>query len=175
MNYKTWKILSPFLIFLLSAILHFGYDVFPNSVTALFFPVNESIWEHNKIIFGAFFLWMVIDTILFKKKWRITANIISAISCSFLVMSIFSFVFFILLNKQDNMIITFIIYFICIVLAQFVNFFLQEKDKVGKYNTIGIILWILILSLNAYLTFYPLKTGLFYDYENNGYGIITKQ
>lgn len=31
--------------------LHFVYTLFPNPITALFSPVNESLWEHLKIIF----------------------------------------------------------------------------------------------------------------------------
>ena len=33
------------------ACLHFLYDLLPNPVTALFSPVNESLWEHGKILF----------------------------------------------------------------------------------------------------------------------------
>lgn len=175
MKYKLWMFLSPLVIFLFSSILHFGYDLFPNFFTSLFFPVNESIWEHNKIIFGAFFLWMILDTLFYKKKWHITANVISAIFCSFLVMLVFSFTFFIILTKHDNIIVTFIIYFICIAVAQVFNFYLQKKDRIGKYNTIGIILWLITFSLGAYFTYYPLKTGLFYDYKNESYGIFTKK
>ena len=36
---------------LLGGPLHFLYDWFPNPVTALFSPVNESLWEHGKLIF----------------------------------------------------------------------------------------------------------------------------
>lgn len=171
LNQKTWKKISPIIIFLLSAILHSIYELFPNFITALFFPVNESIWEHNKIIIESFLIWMLLDKLFYKKKSSITSNAIAALTCSILVMTIFSFVFFIILNKKDNMIVTFIIYFICIWISQLLNFYLQKKDKVNKYNTIGIILWIIIISLNAYLTYYPLKTGIFYDYKNNNYGI----
>lgn len=43
------------------ACLHFVYALLPNPVTALISPVNESLWEHLKILFwpflaGAFFL-----------------------------------------------------------------------------------------------------------------------
>ena len=31
--------------------LHFVHDLFPSPVTALFSPVNESLWEHLKILF----------------------------------------------------------------------------------------------------------------------------
>ena len=33
------------------ACLHFLYALLPNPVTALFSPVNESLWEHGKILF----------------------------------------------------------------------------------------------------------------------------
>ncbi len=33
------------------ACLHFVYDLLPNAVTAVFSPVNESIWEHLKLLF----------------------------------------------------------------------------------------------------------------------------
>ena len=34
--------------------LHFLYEWWPNAVTALFSPINESLWEHLKIIFWPF-------------------------------------------------------------------------------------------------------------------------
>ena len=54
-----------FLVFLLTSVigtaLHFLYDVLPTPLTALISPVNESVWEHLKLLFwpmlaGAFFL-----------------------------------------------------------------------------------------------------------------------
>lgn len=56
------KMLITFVIAtLVGAGLHFVYVSFPNPVTALFSPVNESLWEHLKILFwpylaAAFFL-----------------------------------------------------------------------------------------------------------------------
>lgn len=36
---------------LLGGVLHFLYDWLPNPIFALFSPVNESLWEHGKLIF----------------------------------------------------------------------------------------------------------------------------
>ena len=36
---------------LIGSCMHFLYSIFPNPVTALFSPVNESLWEHLKILF----------------------------------------------------------------------------------------------------------------------------
>jgi hypothetical protein len=33
------------------AALHFAYSLFPNMITAVFSPVNESVWEHIKLLF----------------------------------------------------------------------------------------------------------------------------
>ncbi len=42
--------------------LHFLFDLLPNPVTALFSPVNESIWEHLKLIYWPYLAAMLIVT-----------------------------------------------------------------------------------------------------------------
>ena len=39
---------------LAGCVLHFLYQWWPNAVTALFSPVNESLWEHVKLVFWPF-------------------------------------------------------------------------------------------------------------------------
>ena len=39
---------------LAGCVLHFLYEWQPNAVTALFSPVNESLWEHVKLVFWPF-------------------------------------------------------------------------------------------------------------------------
>ena len=34
--------------------LHFLYDLWPNALTAVFAPVNESVWEHLKLLYWPF-------------------------------------------------------------------------------------------------------------------------
>ena len=43
------------------------YDLFPNVITSFFFPVNESIWEHMKILFTSTMIYGVFDYILMKR------------------------------------------------------------------------------------------------------------
>ena len=51
MVYKKKQLLLAFVLAVLAgAGLHFVYGLCPNGVTALFSPVNESIWEHLKIL-----------------------------------------------------------------------------------------------------------------------------
>ena len=44
------------------ACLHFLFDLLPNPVTALFSPVNESIWEHLKLIYWPYLAAMAVVT-----------------------------------------------------------------------------------------------------------------
>ena len=39
---------------LAGCVLHFLYGWWPNALTALFSPVNESLWEHVKLVFWPF-------------------------------------------------------------------------------------------------------------------------
>ena len=37
--------------FLIGSLFHFMYDLFPNLLFSLIFPINESVWEHLKLCF----------------------------------------------------------------------------------------------------------------------------
>ena len=67
MNLKKLKIINVVIFFALSFLWHFVYDLIPNFITAIFFPVNESIWEHMKIIFGVIIFGSLISLILMQK------------------------------------------------------------------------------------------------------------
>ena len=55
MIYPKRQLVTTWLAALLAGfVLHFLYQWWPNAVTALFSPVNESLWEHIKLIFWPF-------------------------------------------------------------------------------------------------------------------------
>ena len=171
---KVWKIISIFVIVGLSALLHFIYKWFPSFFTSLLTPVNESIWEHNKIIIGSFFIWSVFEKLTLRKKQDLntcTAGFISAVVCCILVMLIFSPIFFFILKTNDNTVVTLIIYFICIVLSVLLNYKLLQKPYNSEKEKKVILLWLLVIVINALLTYYPPKLPIFYDYNNNVYGL----
>jgi len=57
------RLLTAFVLATLAgACLHFLYDLLPSLVTALFSPVQESIWEHLKIIYWPYLAAMLIVT-----------------------------------------------------------------------------------------------------------------
>ena len=75
MTLKRSRIISTIGIFLLCFLFHFIYDWIPSYITAIFFPVNESIWEHMKLLFSAIIFYGIIDYIILQKfKLRYTKN-----------------------------------------------------------------------------------------------------
>lgn len=172
MNLKKWKIISILGIFGLSSLFHFGYDLLPSKLTSIFFPVNESIWEHNKIIILAFFIWSLLEKLYYKdRKNTIWAGFVSGVLCAILVMIIFSPIYFFILNTNDNMIVVFIIYIISIIISEVVNYKLLKKEQNKNLERLALLGFLCIFILNGILTYYPLKIPIFYDYSNNLYGI----
>jgi len=86
MNKQLFKYETAGFIFVsvFGTVNHFLYELFGNSVfIGLFCPVNESIWEHQKLLFFPYILWSIIEYFLLKKPACFfpakTAGIISAV------------------------------------------------------------------------------------------------
>ena len=172
MNLKRWKIISILGIFGLSGIFHFVYEWIPNDLTCFLFPVNESIWEHNKIIILAFFVLALLEKIYYKdKKNTLRAGLISGVVCCLLVMLIFSPIYFFILKTRDNMIVTFAIFLLSITLSEYLNYKLLSKKANKKLEILALLGFIFLFVLNGILTYYPVKLPIFYDYSNKLYGI----
>ena len=89
MSLKKWQIISVIAIFVISGLWHFGYTIWPNFFTSLIFPVNESIFEHNKIIIFAFLIWGIVERFYLKDKQNVLwVNFLASIICALLVLSV---------------------------------------------------------------------------------------
>lgn len=176
MNIKKVTIISVIAIFLLSALSHFIYDWFPNTFTSIFFPVNESIWEHTKMVFTTMMIWGLIEYFIVSnqgKKNFVTGLLFSTILTIITLILIFTPIYY-LLDKKENMIITLIIYLISIIIGQIASHkILKIEKKLDSLNIISLISIPIIFIAYGLLTYYPIKAGLFYDYPNNKYGLYT--
>ncbi len=171
LNLKKWKIISVFLIFALSSLFHFIYEWCPNILTSLIFPVNESIWEHNKIIFLSFLVITLLEKYYYKDTKNVLyAGVLSTLLCSILVMVIFTPIYLYILKTNDNIIITLIIFFISICISTYFNYKLLNQQYNPQKEKIAIMLWLVIFILNVILTFYPPHNSLFYDFRKKIYG-----
>lgn len=173
MNIKKFKIISIILAFAICFPLHFLYDIFPSFITSIFSPVNESIWEHMKLLFGSIIFTGVLGKIyVLIKKQKVNNICFSTFTAACSSIPIFLIMFLpIYYIIGHNMITTIIIMFITIVLAEIISYIIMTK-KDFKLENITILFTISIYVIFAILTYYPLNNNLFIDPTNNLYGII---
>ncbi len=173
MNLKKLKILSVIGIFLIAFPIHFVYTRFPNSIFSIFFPVNESIWEHMKMLFTCFIIWSFIEYILLQNFKLLYHNFIfSSFFSAFISIPIFLILYLPFhYIVGHNIIITLIIMFITISIVEYLSYNIL-KSKAFKYlNYISLISIVISYIIFGYLTYNPIRNDLFYDYEDNKYGV----
>lgn len=167
---KKRIIISTIAILLLSTLFHSVYDKFPNLITSLFFPVNESIWEHNKMIVLSYFILALLEKVfIYKDRNILFTSLIEMIICIVFIDSIFTPIYLYILKTKDNLILTLLIYTISIL----VSFIIGEKlikntNNKELFASIGFIIIAIVLILTTY---YPPKLPIFYDYREKIYGI----
>ncbi|MFA5459435.1 MAG: DUF6512 family protein [Bacilli bacterium] len=172
MRLRTVKIINVIGIFLISFLFHQLYQWFPNRFIAIFFPVNESIFEHLKLIYSAVIFWMLIEYFILqpiKHNNLILASLTTAVATNIIFLVLFLPVY----NEiGHDLLITLIIYFIAIVLGQLISYYILTLNTNYKIlNLVSLILIPLIFTMLGYLTYHPPKTPFFYDQYQDKYGI----
>lgn len=172
MNLKKIKFIGVFGIFLLSFIAHFIYGWFPNVLISFFFPINESIFEHMKIIFTSTLIYGIIDYILLVKN-KINFNNFSfqLFFTAFISIGIFLLIYLpIHYLFGENLIVTLIILFITYVISQIISYYILNISDISILNNLSLFLIILVYINFIVLTYTLDKDDFFYDtYSTSSY------
>lgn len=173
MNLKKIKIIAVIGIFIFSFITHFAYELLPNPIFSFIFPVNESIWEHMKIIFTSTLIYGIIDYKLLNKykikysnfSFQLYFTAISAIPIYLVI--------YIPLYKLlgENMIISITLLFITYIISQFISYKILKERKIKILNMLIIPVILAVYMGFIYLTYNPIHNYIFYDKSNEKYGI----
>ena len=153
-------------------LLHFLYDwTDKNPVAALFSGVNESTWEHMKLLFFSLFFFALVQSRFFRERkdfwWMKMVGILTGL--------IFIPVLFYTYNgafgpSPDWLNIT--IFFIATAAAFGVEYLLLRTDRLPVWQPwIGFVAVCLVGGLFVLLTFYPPYLPLFHDPVTGQYGI----
>ena len=163
---KLIKLIGIVIAFVICFPFHSIYEKFPSFLTSILFPVNESIWEHMKILFGSIIFSGVIQKIvmtLFKEDIIniCFSNFIGAL-CSipiFLIMFLPVYYFF-----GENFPLTIFLMLVTIIISEVISYFIMIKNDFKMENK-TILFVILVYILFGVLTYYPLDFDLFVDTE----------
>ena len=172
MNLKKIKIIGIFAVFLLSFPIHFLYDFFPNVLTSVFAPVNESIWEHMKMIFTAYLLYGGVEYLIFREKTKWNNYVLQLFIVPLIGVMIYLSIYLPLFNIfGENMIISIVLLFIVIVIEEVISYYILAMEEIKNQRIIGIVGLAVTYSIFVYLTYNPPKNYLFYDMKEEKYGV----
>lgn len=173
MSLKKIKLLNVIFLLFLSIFWHFVYDFVPSFFTSLFFPVNESIWEHMKIIYYSFIVVSIIEYLLCKSNnikinnWFIEVMVKSLMGIV-VYLSIFVPIYLI---WGHTLVLAIGIMIFVYILMEFWGYKILKSDELN-IKVLPIIILILMSILFIILTYYPLHNFLFFDEIKFGYGIL---
>ena len=173
MNLKTAKILAIINIFLLSFPSHFIYDFFPNTFTSILFPVNESIFEHMKLIVTSTLIYGIFDYIILKLNNIEHNNFLAQLAIkSILSIPIFLTIYLpIRALLGEYLPLTLLLLFITYVIQEIISYYLLTYKPLPLLNILAIPLIIITYSIFTYYTYNPPKNFFFYDTLTKSYGI----
>lgn len=176
---KTSKLIKIELIvtileLILGTLLHFIYEWSGNNVIiASFSAVNESVWEHLKLVFYPMLILGLIEYYFVK---NIANNYIEAkaigifTAISFIVISFFTYTGII---GTNFFIIDILIFIISIILGEWTSYKLMKRKNESTIQTKILASGILIFLLSCFIifTYVTPQVNLFRDFTNGTYGI----
>ncbi|MBQ6495047.1 MAG: hypothetical protein IJI49_03500 [Bacilli bacterium] len=144
----------------------------PNIITSIIAPVNESIWEHLKILFTGILISGVIQKIIvIKNKLDISNVCISNFIGAFLSMPIFLIIYVPIYNAIGKKFgLTIFVMFLVIVIAELISYYIMNKKDLYLENY-AILFTVMVYIVFLILTYYPLNNGIFIDPISNKSGI----
>ena len=172
-NNKKIMIIKTIAIFLSLFLFSNGYKIFPNFLTAIIFPVNESLFEHLKMIYTTeIVISLIIFIVLKRKKIKINNYFLALLISTIFNIILFYLIYLPVYNRfGEGLIYTMIIYLITLMISQYLFYLINIKNNDDILNKLSIIIIPFIWIGLIYLTFNPPHTKFFFDPLKEIYGI----
>ena len=169
---RTYQIFSIIFTFVLGALLHFTYQWSgENNIVAIFSSINESVWEHLKLLYFPMLLTIIIGYFYIGKN---IPNFLCSKTLGILISMAFTIVFFYTYTGvlgKDIPIIDISSFFVATILGE-VSAYLLIINKFKCNNIVAIIVLIAIFLSFIFFTYNAPNIGLFKDPITGKYGII---
>ena len=177
-EYKIYTVTNIFMFFLclgLGFLSHFAFELLgENFFVGLFVPINESIWEHLKILYFPFIITAFLEFFIYgkdvfnffsAKAFGLTAGLFSIITSYYTSVGAFGL---------SNMATNISIYIFALILAYVLSYYKMLKPSKmsgGLWETGAIFLMAVYFSAFVIFTYYPPHIPLFRDPTTMNYSI----
>ena len=170
---KLWQIGGFVFTGIAGVLLHFLYDWTDNSIiVAPFSAVNESIWEHMKLLFFPMFVFALVEYKFIEKYYEnfLCAKLAGTITGLLLIPIIYYTYTGVLGINADWFNI--VIFFIAAGVAYYLeNLLMRNKLSFCKSSCVAFVILCFIAVLFVVMTFIQPKIPLFQDMTTGNYGI----
>lgn len=173
MNIKKWQIFASIFCLILGTILHFTYEWFNyNVIVGLFSTINESVWEHLKLLFYPMFF---ISIIGYFKIGRKLCNYWYAQMYGIVFALIFVVVFFYTYTGiigTNFFIIDIFTFVFAVLIGEYISYkIMNSEEQSTKATKIMSIIILVVLTIYFVLfTFVTPRINYFKDPVNGSYG-----
>ncbi len=170
---KKILFINTIIIFLSLFLFHNIYNLFPNFLTSFLFPVNESLFEHLKLMFTSEIIISLITLLVLKlKNIKFSNYILGLLTGVIVTISLFFLIYLPIYNRYgENLILTMTIYLITLIVGNIIFYLISKRKHNYLINSISLVIIIVITGILGYLTYNPVKTPFFFDPINEIYGI----
>jgi len=169
----SWEVMGALFIIILGSILHFLFAWCGQwTPVALVAAVNESVWEHLKMVFWPGLIFMFLSFPFLRKKtnyfWE--AKTLGLLSMPLIILVLFYS--YHLVFKTHNLAYDIFIFILAVILGQWISYRLMLKSRLRGYSK-PIIIGLLLIAVAAFslFSFYPPRCPLFQDSRTGNFGI----
>ncbi len=169
---KIWQLWNAAVVTLLGTLLHFLYDLSGKSVfVAPFSAVNESTWEHMKILFFPMLLFAIIQSFFFREKAAFWCIKLKGTLLGLILIPVLFYTYNGVIGPSPDF-VNITIFFLSAGAAAIYEAKQLEKESTRRSSPWAAKLaFLLIGAAFALFTFYTPEIALFLDPTTASYGI----
>ncbi len=168
---ELWQFFGFAFTSLLGTLLHFLYDWLGGAIwIAPFSGVNESTWEHMKLLFWPMLLFSVAQSFFFRDRRDFWCVKLRGILLGLFLIPIVFYTYNGAIGPSPDW-LNITIFFICAAAAFLYETRQFKKETISCSHKLSIALLALLALLFVAFTFRTPKIGLFQDPLSGGYGI----
>lgn len=168
-----YEIIGFVFVSVLGTIAHFIYEWSSyNIIAGLLCPVNESTWEHLKLIFLPYLIWSIIQCFLSgKEKGYIAAKFVG-VTAGMVTITAFYYTYTGIIGKNIDF-LNVLSFFLGVLVAFFIDYVLIKSNRLKStaWNVLAVVGFIIISILFLLFTIAPPFIPFFRDPINLNYGL----
>ena len=161
---KRYTMIGIIFVLTIGSLAHFLYDWSGNNnIVGLFTPINESIWEHMKLLFFPMLLYATFLIFKFRKRYPcITSSLCFGIVTGTLLIPIFFYAYLFFLGK-DSFLLDIGIFILSILIAFWLTYKLTLSRRLEPYTFLLCFFVCVLLICFVWFTYHAPAARIFED------------